>query len=49
MAAISLRPTGVGWVMLAPALAVYLLFAVVASPLLTLWLNWRRKELAPIR
>lgn len=28
MAAISLRPTGVGWVMLAPALAVYLLFAV---------------------
>ena len=28
---------------------VYLLFAVVASPLLTLWLNWRRKELAPIR
>ena len=28
---------------------VYLLFAVIASPLLTLWLNWRRKELAPIR
>jgi hypothetical protein len=28
---------------------VYLLFAVVASPLLTLWLNWRRKESAPIR
>jgi hypothetical protein len=28
---------------------VYLLFAVVASPLLTLWLNWRRKQPPPIR
>lgn len=28
---------------------VYLLFAFIASPLITLWLNWRRKELAPIR
>jgi hypothetical protein len=24
--------------------AVYLIFAFIASPLLTLWLNWRRKE-----
>ncbi len=28
---------------------VYLLFAVIASPVITLWLNWRRKELSPIR
>lgn len=26
----------------------YLLFAFIASPLLTLWLNWRRKEPGPI-
>ena len=23
---------------------VYLVFAFIASPILTLWLNWRRKE-----
>ncbi|MFZ5495198.1 MAG: DUF4199 domain-containing protein [Verrucomicrobiota bacterium] len=26
---------------------VYLLFGFIASPLFTLWLNWRRKEVAP--
>lgn len=26
---------------------VYLLFAFIASPVLTLWLNWRRKEIVP--
>lgn len=30
-------------------LAVYLFFAFIASPLFTLWLNWRRKETAQIR
>lgn len=29
--------------------AVYLLFGLIASPVLTLWLNWRRKETADIR
>ncbi len=30
-------------------IGIYLLFACLASPILTLWLNWRRKEPAKVR
>ena len=36
----SMSPTGLP----ATVFGLYLLIAVVASPVLTLWLNWRRKE-----